>query len=592
MVRSTADLPAVISHVAASCATPETAAPDVCQPRVRRRLLVVGRERPTDPGADVVTLAAGRIGTRLEMVADEAGAMEYLARNQVSCLVLDATRAGSDPLAAVTRLTAAHAEVPLVVIGADAEPTVAVAVVQGGAQDYLVEEGLDPAALERAIRHGIDRHRTRMELRHLALHDHLTGVANRALFADRLTQALKRSARTSAGIAVLFVDIDGFKRINDNLGHSGGDEALRASANRLRDAIRPADTLARFGGDEFTVLCEDVPDVEAALAIAGRVVEAIGAPLRIAGAEVVLRASVGVAVDFSGDVSGDQLLRDSDAAMYQAKHRGGARAELFVPDGRAGGNTLALEAELRRAIPHQLRLAYQPQVRLSDGGIVGAEALLRWHHPERGVVSPAEFIPVAEESGLIVPMGRWVLAEACGEAVRLGREGGGPLQVSVNVSGRQVVDPGLVGDVEAALVASGLDPRLLQLELTESILIQNLDEGVSLIHALKELGVTVALDDFGTGYSSLSYLKRLPVDTVKIDRSFVSGLPDCREDVAIVSAVVSFARALEIEVVAEGVETEVHVEALRRLGCERVQGFHFHRPLDPTQLLERLAAAR
>jgi diguanylate cyclase (GGDEF)-like protein len=579
--------PAVIpdgTPAAASCVGLVPLPADVCQPRVRKRLLVVGRERPVDPGADLMTLAAGRLATRVACVADEPEASAYLDENAVSCVVLDASGAGGETLATVTRLSDAHPAVPIVVLGREADPEVAVAIVQGGAQDYVYEPDLDPVALERAIRHAIDRHRARVELRQLALHDHLTGAGNRVLFGARLAEALSPSGGDDGLVAVMFVDIDGFKRINDNLGHAAGDDALRAAAERMRASIRPADTLARFGGDEFTVLCGQLPDAEAALALARRIAHDLSQPLELDGAEVVLRASVGVTTGVRGASTPDGLLREADEAMYEAKHRGGSRAESYVPSRRESGNALALEAELRHAIPSGLRLLYQPQVRLVDGAMVGAEALLRWHHPERGVVNPCDFIPLAEQSGLIVPIGRWVLGEACAEAVRLGAVGGGPGRVSVNVSGRQVADPRLVSDVESALESSGLAPELLELELTESVLIEHLDEGVALVRRLKELGVSVALDDFGTGYSSLSYLKQLPVDTIKIDRSFVSGLPDCREDLAIVSAVISFARALGMGVIAEGVETQAHVEALLELGCEHVQGFHFHRPLEPERL--------
>jgi diguanylate cyclase (GGDEF)-like protein len=570
------------SPAAAGCVDP-AAGDGVCKPRVRRRLLEVGR-----PGGDLVAQTAGRLGTRFIAVHDATAAAGYLAVNDVSCVVLhDSGNALND----VGDLVEARDDVPVVVVGPERDPQVAVAVVQAGAQDYLLSHDLDHMTLERAVRHAIDRHRTRVQLQGMALYDQLTGVANRTLFADRLQQAINRRERTGGVIAVLFVDVDGFKRINDHLGHAAGDRALRAAALRIGGAVRTIDTVARFGGDEFTVLCEDVGDEMSALELGERVASQMSIPIELGAAEVVLRASVGVVVDTEAELTGDELLLAADQAMYRAKHRGGGRAEVWRPGQRGGDNEIRVEAELRRAIPNELRAVYQPQVALADGSPFGAEALVRWEHPERGMVSPGEFIPVAERSGLVVELGRWMLHEACAEARRLEAASGRPINVSVNVSGRQVADEGLIGDVAAALSASGLPAERLCLELTESTLIEDLDAGVALVGRLKELGVTLALDDFGKGYSSLSYLKRLPVDTIKIDRAFVSGVPDCREDVAIVAAVISFARALDMNVLAEGVETKAHVDALLELGCTHAQGFYFHRPLAPDALRDVWANA-
>ena len=564
----------------AACVDP-AAEDGVCQPRVRRRLLVVGR--PSVAG-DAAAGAATRLGTRCIAVEDTTAASGYLAVNDVCCVVLHASGTPAEALAALADIAAVRNDVPVVVVGDERDPSAAVALVQAGAQDYLVADAADEASLERAVRQAIDRHRTRAQLSGMALYDQLTGVANRTLFADRLHEALKRSERSGGTIAVLFVDIDGFKRINDHLGHAAGDRALRAVAGRIRSAIRSVDTLARFGGDQFTVLCEDAGDVQGALALGDRIAEHVGIPMELRTAEVVLGASIGVAVGHAGALDADALLHAADQAMHQAKQRGGGRVALWRPKAHEGTDEIRLEGELRRAIPRGLRAVYQPQVRLVDGEPFGAEALVRWDHDDRGVVSPGEFIPVAERSGLIVPIGRWMLDQACAEARSLELSSGRPVSVSVNVSGRQVSDERLITDVEAALAASSLAPERLCLELTESTLIEDLDAGVALIERLKELGVSLALDDFGTGYSSLSYLKRLPVDTIKIDRSFVSGLPDCREDLAIVAAVISFARALGMNVLAEGVETEAHVDALLELGCTHAQGFYFHRPLESAAL--------
>jgi EAL domain-containing protein (putative c-di-GMP-specific phosphodiesterase class I) len=301
----------------------------------------------------------------------------------------------------------------------------------------------------------------------------------------------------------------------------------------------------------------------------------------IDGNEIVLRGSIGVALSDGSGVSADELLRRSDEAMYRAKARGGGPPQVYA-DGaehKRPGHTIQLESALRRAIPGQLVAHYQPVVAVDDASVVAVEALVRWQHPSRGLVSPGEFIPVAEESGLVVPLGSWILGEACRQAARWDA-----IRVSVNVSGRQVAEGSLVAAVSGALEKSGLDPERLQLELTETVLMADIDRHVAVMHDLKDLGVKLALDDFGTGYSSLSYLHRFPIDRIKIDRSFVSGLPESRADRAIVSAVVSFARALDMDVVAEGVESQAHVDALRELGCEYAQGFFFHRPVEAARI--------
>ena len=562
---------------AITCA-PETTA-GICRPRVRARMLVVG-------GSDRTSELAGATAERLRVRCDRHERIEdaarELAEGKVSCVVLDAVRPGFDPRAALARLSGARPDVPIVVVGEDPESPLAMAAVQAGAQDYLLSDGLDAALLERAVRYAMDRKRTEVQLSHLALHDQLTGLANRALFDDRLGHALARRREGDAKVAVLLVDIDGFKRINESLGHAAGDDALREAADRIRSAVRPHDTVARLGGDEFTVLCEDVRGVAGALAVARRVGDALARPLTIAGQEIFLRASIGLACAGPDAVRPAELLRRSDAAMYRAKARGGACPEVYAetPSREPASCSLALESALRRAIPGELVAHYQPVVALDSGRCVGVEALVRWHDPSRGLVPPAEFVPLAEESGLVVPLGDWMLREACRQATRWP----GDLRVSVNVSGRQLVQGSLVASVAEALQASGLEPDRLQLELTETVLMDDVEASIAVMRELRELGVGLALDDFGKGYSSLSYLHRFPVTRIKIDRSFVRGLPGAASDVAIVSAVLTFGRALGLDVVAEGVETEDHARALRELGCRYAQGFHFHRPMAADEL--------
>jgi diguanylate cyclase (GGDEF)-like protein/PAS domain S-box-containing protein len=433
----------------------------------------------------------------------------------------------------------------------------------------------------------IERKRAQERLAHQALHDPLTELPNRALFLDRLALALARLRRRRSSMAVLFADVDRFKVVNDSLGHDAGDRLLVALSRRLRDVLRPGDTLARFGGDEFAVLCEDVPEADV-IGIAERMTDALAEPFTVGGREVFVSMSVGIAVARDPDQRPAALLRDADAAMYLAKDRGRARFEVFDEAMRdESTERLLLENALRRAPERgELRALYQPIVRLVDGTMVAAEALVRWVHPERGLLEASQFVPLAEETGIIVPVGGWVLEEACRQAATWPGNGDAPA-VSVNLSARQLSRPDLVDLVAHALRESGLNPDRLWLEITESVLMEDADTAVAALERLRALGAHLSVDDFGTGYSSLAYLRRFPVDSLKVDRSFVAGLGQDPEDSAIVEAVVSMAHSLHLSVVAEGVETLEQLTRLRELGCELAQGFYFAAPV-PSSALDPL----
>ncbi|HEY7730807.1 MAG TPA: EAL domain-containing protein [Gaiellaceae bacterium] len=425
-------------------------------------------------------------------------------------------------------------------------------------------------------------------LRHQAFHDPLTGLANRALFTDRVQHALVLGGKEGAA-AVLFVDLDDFKAMNDRLGHPAGDSLLCAVGARLCSVLSPSHTVARLGGDEFAILVEDVRDAATAAATADRLVSAFQQPFHVLGNDVFVTASIGIAM---GD-DADELLRSADVAMYRAKASGKAQYAFYAPtmDEEVLGR-LELIADLRRARPgEQFVLHYQPSLDLATGDVVGVEALVRWEHPTRGLLQPEAFIWAAEETGLIVGLGRWVLAEACRAAARWRAEvpGAAALGLSVNVSARQLQQPGLVDDVRRALAGSGLDARALTLEITETVLAQRGDDAAAILQSVKALGVRLALDDFGTGYSSLSRLQYLPVDELKIDRSFVQSIDSGADRAALVRAIVELGRALELTTVAEGIEHAGQVAALQRIGCRLGQGFHFARPLAAAELEQLLA---
>ena len=421
--------------------------------------------------------------------------------------------------------------------------------------------------------------------RHQALHDSLTKLPNRPLFMDRLKHALDRVDRSTDEIAVLFVDLDNFKLVNDSLGHKEGDRLLVSVARRLRECLRPGDTLARFGGDEFVILLEDVAGVDEATEVAERLAGRLQAPVMLRGQEVFVKASIGI-VSSSPDgrhTDPEDLLSNADVAMYEAKKKGKAVYQVFHPDmGSRAAEHLQLAAEMNRAIERgEFRVHYQPLVELETGRTSEVEALVRWEHPERGLLPPGEFLSLAEETGLILPIGRFVLREACREARELQRRypSEPPLMLGVNLSARQFRQPDLIGEISETLEETGLDPRTLKLEITESVAVDDVESTVATLRELKEMGIVLAIDDFGTGYSSLAYIKRFPIDVLKIARPFVDGLGVDPEDTALVRATIAFAKALKLAVTGEGIETAEQLVQLRALGCDTGQGYYFAKPL-------------
>jgi diguanylate cyclase (GGDEF)-like protein/PAS domain S-box-containing protein len=430
------------------------------------------------------------------------------------------------------------------------------------------------------------------QLAHQAFHDAVTGLPNRAFFVERVRQAIARARREQSGLAIIFLDLDDFKTINDSLGHAAGDGVLLTVAKRLDASVRASDTAARFGGDEFAVLLEDIGTVDEGAETAARIIEALAQPLSIGGKELILRCSMGISVlESEGRGDADELIRNADAAMYIAKRDGKGAYRLFEPAMHEGVVArLELRADLQRALTAgEFELVYQPVVHLSDGSVAGLEALLRWRHPERGVMIPDSFISFAEETGLIVPIGRWVLREACRMAAALQVQVpfDPPLTMSVNLSVKQLQHSDVAADVRDALTESGLAPELLTLEITESVLMTDTQLAVQRLEELREIGVVLAMDDFGTGYSSLSYLSRFPVDVLKMDRSFLrdGATPQAS---GLARAVVALGETLQLNVVAEGIEHLDQWTRLRDLGCDRGQGFYFARPLEAGDVAQAL----
>ena len=427
------------------------------------------------------------------------------------------------------------------------------------------------------------------QLRHLATHDAMTGLPNRVLLDDRLAQAIAHADRDLRAFALLICDLDRFKLINDSLGHRSGDELLQEVARRLSTVVRSADTVARFGGDEFVLIGTSIVDAEDAAGFAARVMEVLQVPVRIADIDIHTSASIGIAMYPEDGITTQALLAHADAAMYSAKQRGRSNFQRYAAGMDAGTeDRVQLESDLHNAVAlDQFELYYQPKVDIRSGEVRSAEALIRWLHPTRGIVSPADFIPLAEECGMIGAIGDWVIREACRQT-RAWQIAGVPLlRVSVNLSASQFGDSGLVDSIRHALADAALDARYLEVELTESVVMSDPEKSIAILEQLSSMGVLISVDDFGTGYSSMSYLRRLPIDKLKIDRVFIDEIVSRPEDASIVRAIVSLAHSLHLKVVAEGVETPAQLYFLKTAGCDEYQGYHFSRPL-PAADFERL----
>jgi diguanylate cyclase (GGDEF)-like protein len=514
-------------------------------------------------------------------------AKDALVEDRLDCILLDLSLPDASGLEALKAVRARAPQIPIVVLSGEEDEEVAVHAVHEGAQDYLVKRHADGHLLVRAIRYAMERKRHELELAHQATHDTLTGLPNRTLFLDRLELTLARIERRERACAVLFLDLDRFKVVNDSLGHDVGDRLLMEAARRLEALLRPSDTVARFGGDEFMVLCDDIAAERDAIVVAERIAGALAEPFHVEGHELYVGASIGITTAGDRSRTPDELIRDADQTMYLAKRRA-SRWEVFDPNGGAdAGGKLGLDSELRRALEcEELRLYYQPEMDVASSLVVGVEALLRWEHPERGLLPPGEFIPFAEESGLILPVGEWVLGEACRQLARWRGAGvcGPELVANVNLSARQLADRDLPDTVARILSETGLEPSALCLELTETAFVEDLDRSVELLAALRELGVTLSLDDFGTGYSSLSVLDRYPLDKLKIDRSFVARLDSGERARRLFAAVVGVAQALGLRSVAEGIETQEQLDTIAAMGCDSAQGFYLSRPQEPRAL--------
>lgn len=432
-----------------------------------------------------------------------------------------------------------------------------------------------------------ERKETEERLLYLANFDSLTGLPNRALFRDRLRRAVARAQRNSTKLALFFIDLDRFKTINDSLGHHAGDQLLRSVAKRLKQFARQQDTIARLGGDEFTVILEGIEDTDDVAMVAEKILELMAPPFRLDGHMLVVTPSIGITIFPDDSDNMRALLKNADTAMYRSKENGGNCFEFYTSDmNDKAYQTLVLENSLRSALEkEQFRLFYQPQIDLHSQSIIGIEALLRWDHPEQGLLNPEEFIPFTEETGLIEPIGEWILREACKEAKRWQELGLPHIRVAVNLSMRQFVARNFVDYVSHALQEANLSPQFLELEITESFLAQNVEQATEILHGLHDLGVQLSIDDFGTGYSSLAYLRQFPLNTLKIDRSFVQGITNNPESATIVEAIIALAQSLKLNVIAEGVENEEQVFFLRGHGCDWVQGYLIGEPVPSDKIV-------
>jgi diguanylate cyclase (GGDEF)-like protein len=532
---------------------------------------------------------------RLSCVDRLSRGLEILSSEKPELVLLDLSLPDSHGLDTFDKVFAHSPKIPIIVLTGNDDQMIALSAVKTGAQDYLIKGKLDRELLVRAIQYSIERKRYQEQLEHQANYDALTGLPNRNLLLDRLRQAVY-SQRQVRSIAVVFIDLDHFKFVNDSLGHNAGDKLLQKMSERLRTAVRDGDTVSRLGGDEFILILNDQHNEEVVFRAMQRIIAKVTEPIVIDGRELYVTCSAGISLHPQDGTDVEALMKNADAAMYRAKESGRNNFQFYTAEmNQLVNERLSLESSLRRALERkELVLHYQPKLDLRSGRIVGVEALVRWQHPEWGMIQPDRFIPLAEETGLINQIGEWVLRTACAQNRAWQDAGLPPVVMSVNLSPRQFRQEALFKAVARTLSETGLRPEHLEMEITESMVMHNTDAAIAILKGLKEIGVHLSVDDFGTGYSSLAYLKTLPIEILKIDRSFVSDIngPGGKSDGVLAQAIISLGHSLKLKVIAEGVEEQAQLDFLKANHCDEAQGFLFSKPVPPEACELLLANSR
>jgi len=516
--------------------------------------------------------------------------MVCLQGNDFDIVITDLNLPDTDNLNIITYIQEINAEIPIVVLSGQSDEKLALQIVQMGAQDYLIKGQGDGHLISRVIDYSIERKKDVQELSQLANYDSLTGLANRLLFRERLDRALIRADRSKALVALLVIDLDRFKNVNDSLGHDAGDQLLVKVASRLEQCTREGDTIARLGGDEFTIVMEDIKSIDDAVKIADKVLYFMKKEFEINSHEIFVTPSIGITIYPIDDTNASHLFINADSAMYDAKESGRNCYRFYTADMNSHLIVqMNLEAKLRRAIEKQeFILYYQPKFNVQSRESIGAEALIRWNEPEEGMISPAVFIPLAEETGLIGPITDWVMKEACKQNSIWQQQGYKPIRMAVNLSPKQFNQEDIAKRIFNQIICADLAPKYVELEITEGALVEDVEKSNQMLNELKSWGIHISIDDFGTGYSSLSYLKKFSLDTLKIDQSFVRDLLKDPDDAAIVSAIIAMAKSLRFNVIAEGVETEEQFNYLAAHGCNEIQGYFMGRPVPAEEFTQFL----
>jgi diguanylate cyclase (GGDEF)-like protein len=513
-------------------------------------------------------------------------ALEDMLNSELDVILLDCQKAPAHARNLLSLVQRQNCDTPIILMTDEHNVDIDRQAIAEGASDYLIKGQFDCRLMERSLRYASERREAQRKLASQAHYDPLTGIANRTLFRDRLQQAMERAKRNNQPLALLHIDLVGFKRINESFGHDAGDELVIAVAQRLATCMRRTDSIARIGADEFTVILEEFTHANDMSIVAEKIIDFLARPFDVGNHQVALSASIGIAAYPEGGDTVDELLRHADMATRDARLQRGSHYRIYSEKMNIEAmNQLHLEADLRRALRrNEFELFYQPRVDLESGDIVGMEGLLRWRHPERGLLPPSEFIPLAEEVGLIVPMGYWTIQQACQDMIALKKYGFPPMEMAVNMSFKQLQDSKFVETVTRIVKSSNIDPSMLELELTETAVMENFDATYRSLMALHKLGIKFSLDDFGTGYSSLTHIQRLPVSIIKIDQAFMRNVISNPEDATIVKAIINLAHSLNLKVIAEGVETLEQVQFLWQHHCDQVQGYYF----SPAVRLEHL----